>query len=394
MSIITGYLLRDVIKNGAIIILVALVALLLERSLRIMELVGPSDRLITYSLQMLASLMPHYFGIALPTALFGGVLLTFNRLKREGELSVLQSAGVGLHQMSVSMIGLAGVVAVLAIILFGFLQPYARYQYRNFLHQIEESSLLAAFKVSTFIHSSDATFFVEDASQGVNNLGKIFIYQEDDKGNELITTVANGALSRSEDERELFLTARQGQKVNIQKQDSVIAALTFRDIRQRLATFEKTDFRQRGNGVKEFTLPELWALRGGSSALISPAALSAELHGRVAQILSILLLPLIAIPLALGGGRGGQVYGIVIGMLGLIVFEQMLLFGEALSASGYMSPWLGIWGCVLGFAVLSVTLFLRAAFHVSGDPWSLLDNFVSRIGALVMRKRTLQGQVS
>ncbi len=392
MPIITGYLLRDVLKNASMIILVALVALLLERSLRIMELVSPSGQLITYSLQMLASLVPHYFGIALPTALFGGVLLTFNRLKRDGELSILYAAGLGLHQMSVALMGLALVVALLATLLFGYMQPHARYQYRNFLHQIEESSLLAAFKVSTFIRSSGATIFVEDTSQGVDHLGKIFIYQEDEDGKEVITTVANGSLSRSEDGRELFLTAEHGQKVNITKRDGAVDELTFQDIHQRLAIFEQTPFRDRGKGVRELTLPELWALRGGGSPTISSTALSAELHGRLAQIMSILFLPLIAIPLALGGGRGGQVYGVVIGMLGLIMFEQILMFGESLAASGYVSPWLGIWGIIFGFAVLSLTLFLRAAFHVSGDPWSLLDGVTRKISSLLARKKTPQGE--
>ncbi len=394
MPLIATYTLREILKNGTVIIMITIVALLLERSLRIVEIVGPSDRLLDYSFQMLINLVPHYFGIALPTALFGGVRLTFNRMKRDGELDVLHAAGIGLHQLILPVIGMSLLIMAFAAILFGYLQPYARYQYRFFLHQAEESSIIAAFKVGTFIHADNMTFYIEDASRGVEDVGKIFIHEEGGRKEDIITTAERGLLDRGPDQSELFLVARNGQKVDITREGDVKNVLTFGNIRQRVLSFTPNAFRKRGGNEREMTLPELWAARKHVPPTTTAADIRAEFHGRIAQIVTLILLPLIAVPLALGGGRGGQAYGIVIGIAILIVFEQILLFGEAIASKGLISPWLSIWSIVAVFALTSIALFMRAAFRICGDPYALLNDAVQMLLSFTRGQKTPQQQAS
>ena len=157
-STISRYILSSITKFALGIVGVALIALLLERSLRVIDLIGPSDHLLDFSVRMLINLMPHYFGIALPAAFFGGILLTFNQLKRTNELDVLNAAGIGLHQLAKPVFGMAIIISAAAFVLFGYLQPHGRYQYRFFVHQAAQSSLAAALEVGTFIHSDTSTF--------------------------------------------------------------------------------------------------------------------------------------------------------------------------------------------------------------------------------------------
>ena len=82
MKIFGLYLLRQTIVPLLATTAIALIALLLERMIRLMNLTANSDISIFQVVEMLANLIPHYLGIALPAAFFIGILLAFNQIGR------------------------------------------------------------------------------------------------------------------------------------------------------------------------------------------------------------------------------------------------------------------------------------------------------------------------
>ena len=126
-------------------------------------------------------------------------------------------------------------------------------------------------------------------------------------------------------------------------------------------------YRPRGEDEREMTLPELWRSLGHSLPHIKPSEIAAEFYGRIVRILSVPLLPFLAIPLALGRIRGQRSYGLVIGLATLIGYHQLLQFGEAVVDDGRISALLGLWLPFAAFGLISVTLFARAATRVP-DP--------------------------
>ena len=138
------------------------------------------------------------------------------------------------------------------------------------------------------------------------------------------------------------------------------------------------------------TLLELWAAYGRSAgAGVDPWEIRAELHGRLVRILSLPVLPLMAIPLAIGRVRGQRSYGLVVGLAVLIAFHQVLQLGEALADNNKIPIWLGLWLPFALFALGSLAMFVRAATRVP-DPrlgiW--LDQQLTRLGRLLPRRRT------
>ena len=106
------------------------------------------------------------------------------------------------------------------------------------------------------------------------------------------------------------------------------------------------------------------------------------------RILSLPVLPLMAIPLAIGRVRGQRSYGLVVGLAVLIAFHQVLQLGEALADNNKIPVWLGLWVPFALFALGSAILFVRAATRVP-DPrlafW--LDHQLTRLGRLLPRRR-------
>ena len=125
------YILRRIIGIAVAMIGIALLALLLERLLRLLNLAAHPDQILSYVSQMLVTLIPHYLGVATPLAFFLAIVITFNRLDRDKELAVMTAAGIGLQRVMVPVLGLAILLAVVVGITFSHLQPIGRYTYRS-----------------------------------------------------------------------------------------------------------------------------------------------------------------------------------------------------------------------------------------------------------------------
>ncbi len=359
------YVLRQIIVSSAAMIGIALIALLLERLLRLLGLAANPDRVLGYISQMLVSLIPHYLGIALPLVFFLGMMLTFNRLSRDNELAVMTAAGKGLQRVMVPVLGLAFVLTVIAAVTFSYLQPLARYTYRSLAHTVVHASLNAAVKEATFVHVDGLTFIAENASADGEQLGRIFVYEEKADGRSFVTTASRGTLRASKQGQGPLLVLDQGERLEFRPERGGAGTLEFSRFQWPITRSSDAGFRARGKDERELTLWELWAAAKAPPPKISAAEAIAELHARLVSVLTILVLPFLAVPLSLGGGRIGQSYGIGVGLLILVVYEKVVTFGEAMAEKGDITPWLAIWLPFGLFALLGGYLFYRAAYTVS-----------------------------
>ena len=161
LSVIDRYLLRQILATCLVMTAIGLTVLLLERVLYLFSLVANPSNALSYVGQMLLLLTPHYLSIALPAAFFFGVLLTFGRLKQDGEFVVLMAAGCGLGRLLAPVLGLAAIMTMIAVLILGFLNPHAHYAYRALKHTVAQASLTAAVLEGTFIQADGLTFFAE-----------------------------------------------------------------------------------------------------------------------------------------------------------------------------------------------------------------------------------------
>jgi lipopolysaccharide export system permease protein len=120
------YILSQIFPSLGMTLMVALLILLVERLLRVLDLVLGNSGPLHYVARMLAYLAPHYLGIALPFAFFLAILLTFNRLSRESEFDAFLSAGIGLHQIIRPLLYVTFAVLAIVAVTFNYLQPHAQ----------------------------------------------------------------------------------------------------------------------------------------------------------------------------------------------------------------------------------------------------------------------------
>ena len=104
--------------------------LLADRLVRLLDITLGKKNSLGIVFEMLAYLVPHYLGLALPAALFLGLLFGFNSLSKNSELDAFMATGIGLHQLVRPVMIIAAFFTILAFLIVGWVQPQARYAFR------------------------------------------------------------------------------------------------------------------------------------------------------------------------------------------------------------------------------------------------------------------------
>jgi len=374
------YLFKKALSAIGGLIVFACCVLLLERLLRIFEVVTTSTRPASDASNMIVSLLPYYLGIAVPMALMLGTIITIDRFSRSSELTAALGAGVSLTHMTKPFLAVATILAIGSILIEGWLQPLGRYRYRTIENSVKQTAFSAALREGTFTTVGTRTFFGGTAKPDAG-IGPIFIYDAtlDENGNETgfrLTTANKGELIvRASGWPVLQLGAGQGYQVTdnaLLSDDIGFGGMSF------ARASNPTPFRVRGNDEREMTSSELFEnRRGDRSTEVDRNTNNATLHLRIARTLMLFILPFIAVPFGLNYGRNPSSAGIFVGVVFLVSLQKALEFAQTLGASGKLPPWVGIWG-LMGFLTLfAAFIFWKSAFKMGQPPLTSFAQWVS-----------------
>jgi lipopolysaccharide export system permease protein len=368
-------------------IAVALIALLLERMVRLLDLVVNKGGPFFLILKMLANLIPHYLGIAIPAAFFVGVLVAVMRMSGDSELDAIHAMGVGLRRMVRPLMALAILLTILSAAIIGYLQPYTRYAYQALVFTVTHTAWNTALERGTFFTGlGDMTIMVEGLSDNGRQLNGIFLYNRKPDGSATTTTAEGGRLFRERTGMDLILKLHKGLWIQTTPDGRKATVLTFDDfdlpLEQALGT---SVFRERGQMERELTLTELWQQRADPPPGLTRARMDAEIHGRLVRIMSILFLPLLAMPLGIGSRRARRSVGLVVGLILLIIYHHLLQFAESLADNGVLPAPVALWVPFFCFAALSIWAFHLAATRPGYNPVTAMIDRIGETGEWIRR---------
>src|SRR5262245_4164466 len=369
-------------------IAVALIALLLERMVRLLDLVVNKGGPFFLILKMLANLIPHYLGIAVPAAFFVGVLVAVMRMSGDSELDAVHAMGVGLRRIVRPLMALALLLTMLSAAIIGYLQPYTRYAYQALVYTVTHTAWNTALERGTFFTGlGNMTIMVEGLSDNGRQLNGIFLYNQKPDGSATTTTAESGRLFRERTGMDLILKLHKGLWIQTSPEGRKATVLNFDDfdlpLEQALGT---SVFRERGQIERELTLTELWQERANPPGGLTSARIDAEIHGRLVRIASILVLPLLAMPLGIGSRRARRSLGLVVGLILLIFYHHLLQFAESLADNGVLPAPVALWVPFFCFVALSIWAFHLAATRPGYNPVTALIDRIGETGEWVRRR--------
>jgi lipopolysaccharide export system permease protein len=398
-TVIGRYLLSLAVRPFLGTLLIVMPALLMERLLRLFDLVATDDVPTLAVARMLADLVPHYLGLALPAALFVGVNVVVARLSAENELDALQNAGISLGRISRPFLTIGLLASLCGIGLYGTLQPAARYAYRAAFQAATQGSWDATIVPGEMIHVSRSLMVTADRADRIGGrLHRVFIMQRQADGGEKLTTARNGRVTLLQNGTRLLLTLDDAIQIDTPPGGALVdQEAVDREAGRQASTLTAPQtslerpfaltlarFRARGADEREMMPGELWRAAKHPPPGLTRFRLLAELHGRLARALSLALMPVLAVPLGLATKRARRQYGLVVGVVMLVLYYHAIQLAESLGGATLADPRPAIWGTFLLFAALCVALFRRAERRSSENP---LDGLAGLFGAVLDRAR-------
>ena len=366
-ALIDRYFFRTCARLFLVLGGIVLVILLVERLVRIVELIANTEDGGIASFRMILDLVPHYLQLAIPAALFLAMIITVDRVSRSGELVTMLAAGLSLRRLSRAFFALALIAAPTALVISGFIAPLARYDYRQTVHNVQTESFRAAFQEGRFVRYGRFTVWTDFRDFSGTQLGETFILESRPDGDEVYVSAPHGEMiGMDAGGFALRLEAGRGDTVSTGHSDLVVDSIEFERMTWPIST-EKSAFRMRGDDERELMLTELPDPAAFSN--VDPRAAHAAFHDRISRACLLLVLPLLAVPLGLNLSRKPRSSGLVLGIVSLLVIQKALESGLHMAATGTLPVWAGSWPVPIAVGLVGLILFVRA----SGD--SPLDWF-------------------
>jgi lipopolysaccharide export system permease protein len=362
------YILKRVALPLLAAVGIAMAALLLERLIRLLDLFANRGGPMNIVLKMLVNLVPHYLGIAVPAALFVGVLYASMRLSSDSELDAMRASGLSLRRLMMPILALSVILVMVSGYVIGFLQPYTRFAYRALVHLVVETAWDSAIERGAFFTGfGGKTILIGDISEGGNRLSQIFVKEVDENGKDVVTTAESGQLERSSD-LSLVLTLRNGVRAETVPGTTDSTAVAFAELELPMDLVAPEPFRNRGERESELDFIELVRAFFDTPPTLSIEDIKAEMNSRLVRTMSILFLPLLAMPIGVSSRRTSKGMRMLVGILFLVGYFQVLQFGKDAVGNAILGATLGLWLPFAIFGAVSLWLFYLANSRPGADP--------------------------
>lgn len=386
-TLIDRYLARLIALPLIATLVLSAMLLLLEKMLRLFDFVVSEGGPVGVVWKMLANLIPEYLSLGIPIGLMLGILLAFRRLALSSELDTLRAVGLGYGRLLRVPYAYAIALMALNLAIVGFIQPYARYAYEGLRFELRSGALGASIKVGEFTRlGKRMTLRVERSDNDGRDLSGVFVRAETNDGKTLAVTADRGTFLATDDPDTIILRLTNGRLAHDAPNYKTPRVLSFEshDLPIDLPTMET--FRRRGDGNAELTIPELVRI-GRSEAVGEPVRdrLRANFHFRMVEVAMMLLLPLLAVALAVPPKRSTSSLGIFISIVMVVTYHKINQYAEQMGGQGRIDPVIAMWTPFLFFAGLIVWMYWTIAHKPGGQPIGALERSAARIGKAIRR---------
>ncbi|MBV7266057.1 LptF/LptG family permease [Erythrobacter ani] len=381
------YIFRLVIVPMLGVFALAASLFLLDKMLRLFEFVAVEGGPISVVFKMLGALIPEYASLAIPLGLLLGVLLAFRKLATSSELDTMRAVGLSYWRLLRVPYAITLVLVAINVALVFYVQPLSRYYYEQMEYELRSGALGASIKVGEFTTLADRMALrIEESEEEGRRLIGIFARVANDSDQVLSISAREGSfLATTDDPDTIILRLSEGTIIQDTGSDTPrVLSFSRHDLPIDLPAIEQ--FRSRGDASREFILPELLRIGWNENADedIRDAS-QASFNFRLVEVVMMLLLPLLAVALAIPPKRSTSALGVFVSIVMVVAYHKVNQYGEDVASLGRIDPIIALWGPFVLFAALIVWMYYRVAYVPGGQAIGALETMFAKISRQIAK---------
>ena len=341
-SIIERYLAREAAGAAVAVLAVLFSVLAANRLIRYLgdaaggELDGGAIAVLM-GLQVL-----RYLGVVVPAALFLGVVLALGRLYRDNEMPVLAACGVGPWRMSRGLLVLGFPAAALVAVLSLWVAPWATYTADVYAADAARAAEVEGMRAGRFVGGGGGAMYAGGVGPD-GGMQDVFIRARGN-GAETVIQAERGYQRVERATGDRYLILEDGVRYDGPPGGRGWRITRFERHGVFLEERRTTDVRRSRDGQPPGDL-----LRGGQAADM------AELHWRLAMPAMVLVLIVLAVPLAKANPREGRFGALLTAVLVFVVYFQLVTMGRDWLEQEVVPAAAGLWW--LHLLILAAAVF-------------------------------------
>ena len=296
-------------------------------------------------LPMIAFTSIGFIPILLVLTVFLSILVVLSRAWRDSEMVVWFASGQSLTAWLRPVYAFAAPYAIVVALITILVSPWANQQIDELRRQFEQREDVSQVAPGVFRESRSANrvFFVETVNREDTRVGNVFVVQKD--ADRLIVVASESGEVDVEPNGDRFLVLGQGRRYDGRWGQVDYALMEFERYGVRLETPLDSGRAPSASGLDTLDL-----IRNPTLAN------QAELVQRIATPVSMLVVALLAIPLAFVNPRIGSSLNLVIGLLIYFTYSNVNGLVKAWVAQGRLPFAVGVW--ITHVVVLLIALYL------------------------------------
>jgi lipopolysaccharide export system permease protein len=288
-----------------------------------------------------------YLVMLIPASLLLAILLSLGRLYSDNEVAAMAGCGVGMGRLYRPFLWLAAALALLTATLSFYVGPWAGRQADYLVKDAKRLVQYTPFESAQFktLSGGRAVFYTDSMNPQGNKFGKVFAQIGEPHGTSIVVADhGDQSVDTSNGDREVHLYDGYRYYGTPGAADYDVVKFQVLTLRLSPPPFDYIN--------NQRVLSPTTALLGSKDPEDQ-----AELQGRIAAPLSVLILALLAVPLAHLKPREGRYGKLVIGILVYLVYANLILLGVTWIGKGKIPAFLGLWwahAAVLSYALVLV----------------------------------------
>ena len=333
LPVLDRYLLKEVIANWLAVMLVLWGIVVVNRLVRYLGEAAAGELAGGMILTLIGLKSVAYLATLVPLALFLGVVLAFGRLYRDSEMAALAACGVGYRGLYRPLLALAAAIAGALLLLTLLVVPRTAELAYTIEAEARQRATLEAVSAGRFQEARGGriVLYAREVDMEAGQLEQVFVrnLQTDPP---MLVTARRARQQRDPGTGVRYLVLEDGERYQGFPGDPAF----------RILTFERHGIRMDAAGpveprIKHDALP--------TSALLERGAPGdqAELQWRLSLPLAVLVLLVLAVPLARSTPRQGRYGRLFLAVLLFIIYYNLLGTARMWLERGQLPIAVGLW---------------------------------------------------